>query len=48
MIIIICLVTCSSYLREFLRVQWLHFSSVVDKVIIDYVNCFRIVHTKTY
>jgi len=37
-IIIITLVTCNNYLCKFLKVQWLHFTGVVDKVITAYVK----------
>ena len=36
--IIITLVTCNNYLCKFLKVQWLHFTGVVDKVITAYVK----------
>jgi len=34
--IIIIIITLSKYLCEFLRVQWLRFTAVLDKVIIAY------------
>jgi len=44
----VTLVTCNSYICEFLKVQWLHFTGVVDKMIIAYVNFFTILHAKNY
>ena len=47
-IIIITLVTWNNFLCEFLKVQWQRFTGVVNKVIISYVNFFRILCTKNY
>jgi len=39
--IIIIIITLSKYLCEFLRVQWLRFTAVLDKVIIAYFLFFQ-------
>jgi len=38
----------ANYCCDFLKVQWLHFTGVVDKVIIAYFHFFKILHTKNY
>jgi len=37
-IITITLITCNSYFCQFLKLQWLHITGVVDKVITDYAK----------
>ena len=48
MSLILSLSLHANYLCEFLKVQWLHFTCVVDKVIVAYFQFFRILHTKNY
>jgi len=40
--------TCNNYLCEFFKVQWLHFTGVVDKVLIAHVKFCRILYAKNY